>query len=80
MVLHGLYEKMLSSRKAVQTEGIQLAKTNDKYKGRKPVYVNMIFFTDLLNQVKNKEISVVEASNKLGISKDKFYRLWKQQK
>ena len=53
-VFLGIYYKMLSSRKDAQNEGIQLAKASDKYKGRKPIYVDMIFFNDLLEQVKNK--------------------------
>ena len=46
----------------------------NRYRGRKPIEVDEILFTELLNKVNNKEITSNEAAKKLGISIDKYYR------
>lgn len=73
-VLLFLYSRSYETYKNTQKEGIEKAKIVNKYKGRKPIKVDDIQFRELLDKVKNKEITSHEAAQKLGISIDKYYR------
>lgn len=79
-VLLALYSRSFKTQKESQKEGVEKAKLNGAYKGRKPVKVDTMLFLEMLEKVSNKEINAKEASAKLGISIDKFYRLKKLQK
>lgn len=73
-----IYGRAYSLNKKTQKEGIQIAKENKKYKGRKPISVDELKFLEYLSKVKERELSATSAAKKLGISIDKYYRLKKQ--
>lgn len=76
-VLYALYQKSLSSRYNNQIEGIKKAKSENKYKGRKPINVDLIIFKEYLSKIETKQITVKECCRILNISTDKFYRVKK---
>ncbi len=76
-VLHALYVKTLKGREATRNAGIEKARQSGKYKGRKPVQVDMVLFNESLKDISNGVISVSEACKRLNISVDKFYRVRK---
>lgn len=76
-VLYALYAKTLKAREASRNAGIKRAKLSNKYKGRKPVQVDMVLFNESLNDISNGLITVSEACRRLNISVDKFYRVRK---
>lgn len=55
-----------------QREGIEAAKQNGKYKGRKKIEMNGL--NSVLDQVKNRQITATKAMKILNISKSTFYR------
>jgi len=55
-----------------QKEGIEIAKQEGKYKGRKRIELNN--FNEIYKKWSQKEITGVQAMKKLGISKSTFYR------
>ncbi len=55
-----------------QREGIEIAKQNGKYKGRKKIERNELNL--ILSKVKNGEITATKAMKLLNISKSTFYR------
>ena len=59
-----------------QREGIEIAKREGKYKGRKPVVLDN--FNEVYQQWKNGEITTVSASKLLGINRSTFYKKVKQ--
>jgi DNA invertase Pin-like site-specific DNA recombinase len=63
-----------------QKEGIAIAKEQGKYKGRKPIDINKELFQTVYKQWKAGEITGVEATKKLNISKSTFYRRIKEYK
>ncbi len=73
-ILSYIYEKNLKALKDSQEKGIEIAKENKTYLGRKPVYVNSYLYDKCAERVYNKEMTVKEAAQKLGISVDKYYR------
>ena len=76
-ILYKLFEINYVNNKIKQKEGIKAAKENNKYKGRKSIYVEKIKFLDMLDRINNKEIKINEACKEMNISIDKFYRLKK---
>lgn len=56
-----------------QAEGIAIAKSQGKYKGRKPIELSADCDT-IIQKWKNGHITAAEAMRKLGISKSTFYR------
>lgn len=74
-VLINLYARSYKQDKAKQMKGIDVAKTNHLYKGRKPVEIDKLLFLDFLAKVKNKKMTPKEAIQQLGITKAKYYRL-----
>ena len=72
--LRYIYKIQYESNKAKQKEGIEEAKKNNKYHGRKPVPIDLLKFYEVLEKVNNKEITNRKASEILGISIDKYYR------
>lgn len=73
-----LYAKRLESLRELSAPGVEKAKKQNKFKGRKPIEVEKIKFLDMLERVERKEMTAKQASNELGISIDKYYRLKKQ--
>ena len=55
-----------------QKEGIEAAKAQGKYKGRKPIVRND--FDKVCDKWRNGEITAVKAAKTLGMSKSTFYR------
>ncbi|QSX04797.1 recombinase family protein [Sedimentibacter sp. zth1] len=60
-----------------QREGIEIAKNEGKYKGRKRIEKSNL--NTLLNKVRNGEITATKAINILKISKSTFYRRLNEQ-
>lgn len=73
-LLYTLYSKSIDYNKKKQKEGISKAKSENKYKGRKPIRIEGFKVLEMANRVKNKELSSKEAAKALGISIDKYYR------
>lgn len=63
---------------ARQAEGIAIAKTQGKYKGRKPIEVDDTVFTEQYRLWKNGETAPKFIQKKLGLSKPTFYRKVKE--
>lgn len=61
-----------------QREGIEIAKQNHKYKGRKPNEYNKEMLQEVLKQLKNKSISVTQASKTLNVTRPTIYKLMKK--
>ena len=57
-----------------QREGIEIAKREGKYKGRKPVQVDEQWFKKVYTQWKNGEFKAVDAQRILGLKPSTFYR------
>lgn len=57
-----------------QKEGIAVAKSQGKYKGRKPIAVDEQLWTELFPLWKKGKISATEFMRRIGISKSTFYR------
>lgn len=57
-----------------QREGIEIAKAQGKYKGRKPIKINEKKFKEVCTQWKNGEITAVEAMEELNMKSSTFYR------
>ena len=77
-ILIGIYSRSKEANKQAQVNGINRAKNDLKYKGRKPVPVNAAKFLELLDRVQKKKMTPKEAASSLGISIDKYYRLRKK--
>ena len=61
-----------------QAEGIEIAKQNGKYKGRKKIVVDKEKFETIYNTWKSGEITAVKAMTRLNLSKKTFYRRVKE--
>ncbi|MCR4662165.1 MAG: hypothetical protein K5765_09255 [Clostridia bacterium] len=72
-----LYKKEYNSYKSKQKIGIEKAKQEGKYRGRKPIKVDILKFIELEENVNNKKITRQQLIKELGISKDKYYRIKK---
>lgn len=73
-----IYRKMNVVRKEAHDLGVEKAKQNKAYKGRKPIMVNPLRFEELQQLVNKKELTNIEAAKKMGISIDKYYRVKKE--
>lgn len=61
-----------------QAEGIAIAKTEGKYKGRKPKAIDMELFENLYARTKRKECTHNYAMMELGLSRAAYYRARKE--
>ena len=61
-----------------QAEGIAIAKAEGKYKGRKPIDVNIEMFKRLYMDVKRKQRTVSSSIKILGIKRSTWYNLVKE--
>ncbi|MCI9595278.1 MAG: recombinase family protein, partial [Lachnospiraceae bacterium] len=57
-----------------QREGIEIARQNGKYKGRKPIEVNEGKFVEVYARWKAGQCKGVEAMRELGLKPSTFYR------
>lgn len=61
-----------------QREGIEIAKAEGKYKGRKPVEVNIEQFKEVCARWRAGEITATAAMKELGLKSNTFYRRVKE--
>ena len=57
-----------------QREGIAIAKTQGKYKGRQSIPIDWLKFGQLYEQWKSGRITAVEFQNCMGLQANTFYR------
>ena len=57
-----------------QKEGIEIAKAEGKYKGRKPVPVNEEHFKAVCKRWRNGELTATSAMKEVGLKSNTFYR------
>ena len=57
-----------------QREGIEIAKSEGKYKGRKPIEYNEVQFKTLCKKWRGGEITATAAMKELGLKPNTFYR------
>lgn len=57
-----------------QREGIEIARQNEKYRGRKPIAVDGEKFEEVYRRWKAGEVKGVEAMRELGLKASTFYR------
>lgn len=64
-----------------QREGIEIAKAEGKYKGRKPIKIEAELFNEIHKKWYNDEITTQHAMKQLGLSRSTFYRrMWEYEK
>jgi DNA invertase Pin-like site-specific DNA recombinase len=68
-------EQETKERKRRQADGIEVAKREGKYKGRKPVEVNPYEFEKLLGEVRSGERTNKYVMDKLGLTRTTYYKL-----
>lgn len=68
-------QRETEERKRRQRDGIEVAKREGKYKGRKPVEVNPYEFEKLMTDVKAKKRTATSVMNELGLTRTTFYKL-----
>lgn len=61
-----------------QREGIEIAKSEGKYKGRKPVEIDETQFKALCKRWRGGEITATAAMNEIGLKPNTFYRRVKE--
>ena len=61
-----------------QREGIEIAKAEGKYKGRKPVEVDTELFKTVCKRWRAGEITATAAMNEVGLKPNTFYRRVKE--
>jgi len=73
-------EKERQKLRSRQAEGIAIARAAGKYRGRKPISVPADEFDRVYTRWKNKEITAVKGMKLLGVKRDVFYRLVREQR
>ncbi len=68
-------EQETKERKRRQADGIEAAKREGKYKGRKPVEVNPYEFEKLVGDVDAKKRTATSVMNELGLTRTTYYKL-----
>ncbi len=63
-----------------QREGIEIAKSDGKYKGRKPVDVDEKLFRTVCKKWRNGEMTATAAMKEVGLKPNTFYRRVKEMK
>lgn len=74
-VFSWMAQRETEERKRRQSDGIEIAKREGKYKGRKPVEVNPYEFEKLMQEVKAKRRTATSVMNELGLTRTTFYKL-----
>ena len=73
-LLRNMLECIDRNNRIRREEGIEKAKRNGRYTGRKPIEVDKQLLKQVALEFLNNRISEQEAMNKLGISRSTFYR------
>ena len=68
-------QRETEERKRRQKDGIEAAKREGKYKGRKPVEVNRYEFAQLFGEVERGERTNKYVMDKLGLTRTTYYKL-----
>ena len=74
-VFSWMAQRETEERKRRQMAGIEIAKREGKYKGRKPVEVDRFEFARLLDEVRKKERTNKYVMDKLGLTRTTYYKL-----
>ena len=69
-----------SFRKTQQQKGIEKAKADGKYKGRKRIEVDMLLFSDVAEKYEDGIITELQALDSLNVSRSTFYRRMREWK
>lgn len=77
-LLYRLYRREYERIKGLQADGIERAKIEGKYQGRKAIQIDELAFNDVVCKYTNKQISANDAAKALGISLSTFYRRIKE--
>lgn len=75
-----LYAKEHERLKKLQINGINKAKSEGKYSGRKRIQIDDLLFDEVFRKYNNKQITSSKAAEILGISVSTFYRRIKHHK
>ena len=73
-LLYRLFENEANRLTKLQIDGINQAKSNGKYTGRKEIQVDDVELYNVWKKYKSKKITLQEATNLLNISPSTFYR------
>ena len=74
-VFSWMAQRETEERKRRQRDGIEAAKREGKYKGRKPVEVDRYEFASLMGEVERKERTNKYVMDKLGLTRTTYYKL-----
>ena len=74
-VFSWMAQRETEERKRRQRDGIEAAKREGKYKGRKPVEVDRYEFASLMGEVDRKERTNKYVMDKLGLTRTTYYKL-----
>jgi hypothetical protein len=78
-LIYPLFQAEYNKRRKKQENGINSAKKLNKYRGRKKVEVSIPLLAEIIEKLEEKEMTVDDAMNKLGIrSRSTFYRRVKE--
>ena len=78
-VCRTLLELSKTGKHKRRRDGVEKAKEEGRYKGRKPIEVDEALFTAVVERWKNGEISARQAMGEVGLKPNTFYRRIKQQ-
>lgn len=73
-----IYIHDYNSKRTASRSGIERAKANNMYRGRIPRQIDPLLFDKIATAYLNNEITVEEATAKLGISRSTFFRRLRQ--
>ncbi len=77
-LLYRLFNREATRLKKLQKNGINNARKNGKYSGRKSIHVDDTKLYEVLQKYRNHRINVEEAAGMLGMSVSTFYRRIKE--
>lgn len=77
-VIGAIYEFERTNLLERQREGIEIAKKNGKYKGRKKIIVNQDEWDRLFDLYMKRKISKTQMCKEIGCSKPTFYKIWNE--
>ena len=77
-VIGAIYEFERTNLLERQKEGIEIAKKNGKYKGRKKIVVNQDEWNALYDLYMKRKISKTQMCKEIGCSRPTFYKIWNE--
>ena len=77
-VYSSLAQQELEEKERRQRDGIEVAKANGVYKGRKPIEYDEVKFADLYKRWRNGAIKAKEFMELMGLKPNTFYRIVKR--